>query len=304
LKNLSKRNMTLFPNPLLLSEDHQAAIKDAFKASSTLPDLHELQKPPSLSGYQALRILRWSDSLPNFPAMTQLPVMTPPPRSIASSQGSETQQESHTSGTIGETSASSTPPLETELQPAKAQIAPEHKRELSPEREWSQDIPLSVAQQLETLRSETSAVKEHLQHLIQVESMMGSYRFGSWFDSPQAALDIIESREDRGSYSQVSSEISSCPHPHTDDSVQASNLITLHDRLPSEAISLIGDFLAGSNAFGSLASLNATCHEVHLQTLPALYEITIWDSVNVLATKHLDPSAVGFRIPPGFAFNK
>lgn len=201
--------MTYFPE--LLSEDRQAAIKDALKLSSTLPDLHELQKPPTLSGYQALRIMRWSDSLPNFPIMTQLPVMTPPPRSISSSEASETQQRNQTSEQIWKAASSPRSPLEAKLQPAKLQIAPEYKRESSPDRELSPDIPLSVAHQIEVLRSETSAVKEHLQHLIQVESMMGSYRFGSWFDSPQAALDIIENREDRGSHSQVRSEISSHP---------------------------------------------------------------------------------------------
>jgi hypothetical protein len=46
--------------------------------------------------------------------------------------------------------------------------------------------------------------------------------------------------------------------------------------LPIELIVIIGEFLAGSHALKSLASLNVASREVHVEVLPILYETLVW----------------------------
>lgn len=45
-----------------------------------------------------------------------------------------------------------------------------------------------------------------------------------------------------------------------------------------EAMIRIGEFLAGSHAFKSLASLNVANREIHEELLPVLYETLVWVS--------------------------
>jgi hypothetical protein len=48
-------------------------------------------------------------------------------------------------------------------------------------------------------------------------------------------------------------------------------------QLPTELIVVIGEFLAGSFAYGSLANLNAATRAVHEETLPVLFDTVVWD---------------------------
>jgi hypothetical protein len=51
-----------------------------------------------------------------------------------------------------------------------------------------------------------------------------------------------------------------------------------HDILPMELIIIIAEFLAGSHALKSLASLNVANQEIHEELLPILYETLVWVS--------------------------
>jgi hypothetical protein len=46
---------------------------------------------------------------------------------------------------------------------------------------------------------------------------------------------------------------------------------------PAELLVIVSEFLAGDLCFGTIASLNAASWAVHEETLPVLYETTIWD---------------------------
>lgn len=56
------------------------------------------------------------------------------------------------------------------------------------------------------------------------------------------------------------------------------NAMKIHSRLPVELMVIISEFLLGDGAFGTLASLNTTCHVVHQETAPVLNETLVLDS--------------------------
>jgi hypothetical protein len=47
--------------------------------------------------------------------------------------------------------------------------------------------------------------------------------------------------------------------------------------IPVEVLVIVAEYLAGDLCFGTIANLNATSWTVHEETLPVLYETTIWD---------------------------
>jgi hypothetical protein len=47
-------------------------------------------------------------------------------------------------------------------------------------------------------------------------------------------------------------------------------------QLPTELIVVIGEFLAGDLAFGSLAKLNLATRAIHEETLSVLFDTVVW----------------------------
>ncbi|KAJ9091790.1 hypothetical protein QFC21_007093 [Naganishia friedmannii] len=58
------------------------------------------------------------------------------------------------------------------------------------------------------------------------------------------------------------------------------NLAMADDAFPTEIYGIIGQFLAGDAAFGTLASLNTANHSIRDETLPMLYETVCFKSVS------------------------